>query len=229
MCSSSWVAAAISSSKISANICSSSSSESMSDQAIRGTPVGRVDEERREGAVRWRNIGRGQDIRRNIDCWVEERRSSGNWPADWRGMVPAATEQREGREDLGRQSGGIRVFCRRHSGSIPAFLSSGVPERTPGVGDGLDSPDGLKAIRRKTRSRGAAGLDNAVRMLKGLANGSSGRWLVGCRLQLPSSSRKVSSRMYYTLLLPWIIILCIYIQPIVCSQTTGYPMQQLFI
>jgi hypothetical protein len=47
ICSSSWAAAAISSSKISANIYSSSSSESMSGQANGRTPAGRVDEARR--------------------------------------------------------------------------------------------------------------------------------------------------------------------------------------
>ncbi|KAK1620156.1 hypothetical protein QYE76_025673 [Lolium multiflorum] len=85
MCSSSWAAAAIFSSKSSANICSSSSSESMYGQAIGRTPAGRVDEEQREGAARRWNIERGHDGRRNIGCWVEERRSSGNRPADcWR-------------------------------------------------------------------------------------------------------------------------------------------------
>jgi hypothetical protein len=48
ICSSSWAAAAISSSKSSANICSSSLSESISAQANGGTPAGRVDEVRRE-------------------------------------------------------------------------------------------------------------------------------------------------------------------------------------
>jgi hypothetical protein len=47
MCSSSWAAVAISSSKSLANICSSSF-ESMSAQANGRTPVGRVDEARRE-------------------------------------------------------------------------------------------------------------------------------------------------------------------------------------
>jgi hypothetical protein len=47
-------------------------------------------------------------------------------------VVPAATEQREGRGDLRRQSGGVRVFSRRQSGPVSAFLSCGVPERTPG-------------------------------------------------------------------------------------------------
>jgi hypothetical protein len=48
ICSSSWAAAAISFSKISANICSSSSSESISGQANGRTPAGRVDEARWE-------------------------------------------------------------------------------------------------------------------------------------------------------------------------------------
>jgi hypothetical protein len=48
MCSSSWAAAAISSSKSSANIYSSSSFESISAQANERTPAGRVDEARRK-------------------------------------------------------------------------------------------------------------------------------------------------------------------------------------
>jgi hypothetical protein len=48
ICSSSWATAAISSSKISANIFSSSLSEFMFGQANGQTPAGRVDEARRE-------------------------------------------------------------------------------------------------------------------------------------------------------------------------------------
>jgi hypothetical protein len=60
--------------------------------------------------------------RRNIGWWEEGRRSAGNRPADWRGVVAAATEQRgEGRGDLRRESG-IRVFSRRQSGPIYYFL-----------------------------------------------------------------------------------------------------------
>jgi hypothetical protein len=106
---------------------------------------------------------------------VEGRRSSGNRPADWRGVVPAATEQQEGRGDLRRESGGVRVFSRRLSGPVPAFLTSGVPERTPGAGDGLSSPDGLKAKSRGKRGAGgAAGPNNAVRMKKMAAGGLVG-------------------------------------------------------
>jgi hypothetical protein len=70
--------------------------------------------------------------RRNIGRWEEGRRSSGNRPADWRGVVPAATEQRrEGERDL-RPNCTVCAFSRRQSGPVSAFLSSGVPERAPG-------------------------------------------------------------------------------------------------
>jgi hypothetical protein len=69
-------------------------------------------------------------------------------------VVPAATEQRgEGRGDLRRESG-VRVFSHRQSGPVPAFLSFGVPERTPG-GRGWPGLSGwIKALfRRKMRNR----------------------------------------------------------------------------
>jgi hypothetical protein len=48
ICSSSWAAVPISFAIISTNICSSSSSESMSGQTNGRTPAGRVDEAQRE-------------------------------------------------------------------------------------------------------------------------------------------------------------------------------------
>jgi hypothetical protein len=79
----------------------------------------------------------------NIGWWEEGQQSACNRPTDWRGVVPAATEQLEGRGrgDLRRESA-VREFSHRQSGPVPAFLSSEVPERTLGAGDGLDSPDG---------------------------------------------------------------------------------------
>jgi hypothetical protein len=55
----------------------------------------------------------------------------------------AGGERAKGGEvDLRRQGGGVRLFSRRQSGPVPAFFSSGVPERSPGGRDGLGSPDG---------------------------------------------------------------------------------------
>jgi hypothetical protein len=84
------------------------------------------------GVARWRNIARRHAGRRNIGWWEEGRRSSGNRPADWRGVVPAAIEQRG--EEMGdlRPDSRVCVFSHRQSGPVPAFLSSGVPKRAPG-------------------------------------------------------------------------------------------------
>jgi hypothetical protein len=73
----------------------------------------------------------------------------------WRGVLPAATEQRgEGEGDL-RPDCRICVFSHRQSGPVPAFLSFGVPERAPGDRGwpGLAGWINVQ-IRGKTRSRG---------------------------------------------------------------------------
>jgi hypothetical protein len=46
------------------------------------------------GVAQRQNIGRRHAGRRNIGWWEKGRWSAGNRPADWRGVVPAATEQR---------------------------------------------------------------------------------------------------------------------------------------
>jgi hypothetical protein len=70
---------------------------------VRRTPVGRVDELRREelpnGGI-WPD-GMPDGGKAGGGWWEEGRRSSGNRPSDWRGVVPAAIEQRgEGEGDL---------------------------------------------------------------------------------------------------------------------------------
>jgi hypothetical protein len=78
--------------------------------------------------------------------------------------VSAAIEQREGRGDLQRESG-VRVFSHRQSGPVPAFLLSGVPERTPGGGDGLSSLDELRPYSEEKRGTGdMTGPNYTVRM-----------------------------------------------------------------
>jgi hypothetical protein len=71
-----------------------------------------------------------------------------------RGGAGGDRAMREGRGDL-RPDSRVRVFSRRQSGPVPAFLSSGVPERTPG-GLGWPGLSGwMKAqIRGKMRNRG---------------------------------------------------------------------------
>jgi hypothetical protein len=70
-------------------------------------------------------------------------------------MVPAATKQRgEGKGDL-RPDSRVRVFSRRQSRPIPAFLSSGVPERAPGDRGWSGLAGWMKAqIRGKMKHRG---------------------------------------------------------------------------
>jgi hypothetical protein len=94
---------------------------------------------------------------------------------DWRGVVPTATEQRgEGEGDL-RPDSRVRVFSRRQSGPVLAFLSSGVPERVP-RGRGWPGLAGwIKAqIRGETRNRGRDWTFFAVRMKKRAAGGLVG-------------------------------------------------------
>jgi hypothetical protein len=76
-------------------------------------------------------------------------------PADWRGVLPAATEQRgEGKEDL-RPNCRVYVFSRRQSGPVPAFLSSGVSERATGDRGWPGLAGWIKAqIRGETRNQG---------------------------------------------------------------------------
>jgi hypothetical protein len=73
---------------------------------------------------------------------------------------------KRGGGDLQRESG-VRVFSHRQSGPVPAFLSSGVPEHTPGS-QGLPGLSGwIKALFwGKRGTGGAAGLNYAVRMEK---------------------------------------------------------------
>jgi hypothetical protein len=78
----------------------------------------------------------------NIGWWEKGQRSVGNRPTDWRGVVAAVTEQRgEGKEGFATRKWSPRVLSPTKR-PVPVFLLSGVPERTPGAGDGLGSPDG---------------------------------------------------------------------------------------
>jgi hypothetical protein len=69
-------------------------------------------------------------------------------------VVPATTEQRgEGEGDL-RPDNRVRVFSRRQSGPVPAFLSFGVPERALGDRGWPGLAGWMKAqIRGKMRNR----------------------------------------------------------------------------
>jgi hypothetical protein len=74
---------------------------------------------------------------------------------DWRGVVPAATEQRgEGDGDL-RPDCRVCVFSHRQSRPVPAFLSSEVPERALGDRGWPGLAGWMKAqIQGKTRNQG---------------------------------------------------------------------------
>jgi hypothetical protein len=93
----------------------------------------------------------------------------------WRGVLPAATEQRgEGEGDL-RPDCRVCVFSHRQSGPVPAFLSSGVPERAPRDWGWPGLAGWIKTqIRGKRGTGGATRPFFAVRMKKPAARGLAG-------------------------------------------------------
>jgi hypothetical protein len=74
-----------------------------------------------------------------------------------------------------RRESGVRVFSRRQSGLVPLFSRPESPSAPRGAGDGLASPDGLRAYSGGKREiGGAAGPNNIVRIKKMPARGLVG-------------------------------------------------------
>jgi hypothetical protein len=94
--------------------------------------------------VEYRLVGAGG--RRDGEVQATGRRIGEGWCRRW--------QRREGEGDL-RPDCRICVFSRRQSGPVPAFLSSGVPERAPRDRGWSGLAGWIKAkIRAKTRNRG---------------------------------------------------------------------------
>jgi hypothetical protein len=90
-------------------------------------------------------------------------------------VVPTATEQREGRGICDEKVVGFVCSLADRAGSSPLFSRPESPGAPREAGDGLGSPDGLKAKSgRKQGSVGTAGPNNAVRMKKKAAGGLVG-------------------------------------------------------
>jgi hypothetical protein len=102
--------------------------------------------------------------------WDEGRRSSANRPADWRGVVSAATEQQREGEGICDQILGFECSLADRTGPFPLFSRSESPSVPRGTGDGLGSPDGWRPKSGGNRGTGgAAGPIYAVRMTKSAA------------------------------------------------------------
>jgi hypothetical protein len=95
------------------------------------------------------------DGQRNIGWWEEGRQSAGNRPVDWRGVVPAATEQREGK---GRATWNEKVWfacsLADRAGLSPLFSRLESPS-APWGGQGWPGFSGWNKtlFRGKTRNR----------------------------------------------------------------------------
>jgi hypothetical protein len=87
-------------------------------------------------------------------------------------MVPAAIEQQEGR-GICDEKVGFACSLTDRAGPSPLFSRLESPSAPRGAGDGLDSPDGLRAYSRgKGGTGGAARPNNAARMKKMTAGGA---------------------------------------------------------
>jgi hypothetical protein len=147
ICSSSWAAAAISSSNRSANICSSSSSESIFGQANGRTPCGHVDEARREEFPDGEIQAEGtldSEIWLVRGWWDEGRRSSVYHRQIGEGWC-RRRQNNDGRErGIYDQILGFECSLADRTGPFPLFSRPEFPSAPRGTEDGLGSPDGWR-------------------------------------------------------------------------------------